>query len=72
MTNKASNQQDDIWTVIAKGFVGAIKMIFSVIVAIVVAGIETIPPTDTSTKNKTLHVGSRHNDDKTVHFDNDA
>lgn len=72
MANKASNQQDDIWAVIAKGLVEAVKMVFSVFVAIVVAGSETTPPTNTSTKNKTLHTGYRHNDDKTVHFDNDA
>ncbi|EPA8554197.1 DUF3742 family protein [Yersinia enterocolitica] len=30
MTNKASNQQDDIWAVIAKGLVEAVKMVFSI------------------------------------------
>lgn len=30
MANKASNQQDDIWGVIAKGLVEAGKMVFSV------------------------------------------
>lgn len=34
MTNKASNQQDDIWGVIAKGLVEAVKMVFSVLVLI--------------------------------------
>lgn len=72
MTNKASNQQDDIWSVIAKGLVEAVKMVFSVFVAIVVAGSKTAPPTNTSTEDKTLHAGYRHNNDKSVHFDNDA
>ncbi|AKG68261.1 hypothetical protein WN53_03465 [Serratia fonticola] len=30
MTKKASNQKDDIWSVIAKGLVEAVKMVFSV------------------------------------------
>ncbi|OCJ36793.1 hypothetical protein [Serratia sp. 14-2641] len=68
----ANKTQDDIWSIIAKGLVEAVKMVFSVIVAIVVAGIETTPPTNTSTEDETLHAGYRHNDDKTVHFDNDA
>ncbi|WP_447870413.1 hypothetical protein [Serratia fonticola] len=72
MTNKASNQQDDIWGVIAKGLVEAVKMVFSVFVAIVAAGSETTTPTNASTKNKTLHTGYRHDNDETVHFDNDA
>jgi hypothetical protein len=71
MTNKASNQQDEIWGVIAKGLVEAVKMVFSVFVAIVISGSET-SSTDTSTEDETLHTGYRHNNDKTVHFDNDA
>lgn len=71
MTNKYSNQQNDIWVVIAKGLAEAIKMIFSIIVVIVVAGSKATP-TDTSTEDKTLHTGYRHNNDKSVHFDNDA
>ncbi|WP_422528778.1 hypothetical protein [Serratia fonticola] len=71
MANKASNQQDDIWGVIAKGLVEAVKMVFSVFVAIVIVGRET-SPTDTSTEDETLHTGYRHNGDETVHFDNDA
>lgn len=73
MANKAQSPQDDVWGVIAKGLVEAVKMVFSVIVAIVVAGIETTSTTSTSTEeDETLHTGYRHNDDKTVHFDNDA
>lgn len=72
MTNKASNQQDDIWSVIAKGLVEAVRTVFSVFVAIVVAGSKTTTPTNTSTEDKTLHAGYRHNNDKSVHFDNDA
>ncbi|MBC3211040.1 hypothetical protein [Serratia fonticola] len=72
MANKESSQQDDIWSVIARGLVEAAKMVFSVFVAIVVAGSKTISPTNASTEDKTLHTGYRHNDDKTVHFDNDA
>jgi hypothetical protein len=30
MTNKASNQPDDLWSVIAKGLAEAVKMVFSV------------------------------------------
>ncbi|MFC0227639.1 hypothetical protein [Serratia aquatilis] len=37
MTNKASNQQDDIWDVIAKGLVEAVKMVFSAFTCIFVS-----------------------------------
>ncbi|MGS3238011.1 hypothetical protein ACB377_07775 [Klebsiella michiganensis] len=30
MTNKASSPQDDIWTVIFKGLIGTVKMVFSI------------------------------------------
>ena len=38
MTNKASNQQDEIWTVIAKGLVEAVKMVFSIFLFVFTAG----------------------------------
>lgn len=44
-------------------------MIFSIVMAIVVAGSKT---TNSSAEDKTLHAGYRHNNDKAVHFDNDA
>ncbi|WP_034947702.1 hypothetical protein [Erwinia oleae] len=72
MTDKKSNQQDDIWTVIFNGLVEAVKMLFSVLAAIVVAGSKTTASTNTSTEDRVLHTGYRHNDDKNVHFDNDA
>ncbi|OMQ20893.1 DUF3742 family protein [Serratia oryzae] len=38
MTNKTSNQQDDIWGVIAKGLVEAIKMVFSAFIFVFTSG----------------------------------
>lgn len=43
MTNKASNQQDDIWGVIAKGLVEAVKMVFSIFVFVFTAGSSKSP-----------------------------
>ncbi|VEA03532.1 Uncharacterised protein [Salmonella enterica subsp. enterica serovar Sanjuan] len=70
--DKESSGQSDIWTVVLNGLGEAIKMIFSVVMAIVVAGSKTTNPTNESTEDKTLHAGYRHNNDKSVHFDNDA
>ncbi|EBW9543435.1 hypothetical protein ABN12_000363 [Salmonella enterica subsp. enterica serovar Mississippi] len=64
-----SSKKSDSWTVFFDGLVEAIKMIFSIVMAIVVAGSKT---TNSSAEDKTLHAGYRHNNDKAVHFDNDA
>ncbi|HCB5738112.1 TPA: hypothetical protein ACV5ZH_001390 [Salmonella enterica] len=64
-----SSDKSDGWTVIFNGLIETLKMIFSVVMAIVVAGSKT---TIASTEDKTLHAGYRHNNDKSVHFDNDA
>ncbi|ADR29598.1 TPA: hypothetical protein H5X71_002344 [Escherichia coli] len=66
--NKPSSQAD-FWTVLFNGVTEIVKMIFSIIMAIVAAGSKT---SSTSTEDKTLHTGYRHNNDKSVHFDNDA
>ncbi|CAM4167283.1 hypothetical protein BZK40_24020 [Citrobacter portucalensis] len=66
------SKQSDIWSVLFSGLAEAIKMLFSIMMAIVSAGSKTTPPTDSSTEDKTLHAGYRHNNDKNVHFDNDA
>ncbi|EFJ7398217.1 hypothetical protein BAU85_004297 [Escherichia coli] len=66
--NKSSSQAD-FWTVLFNGVTEIVKMIFSIIIAIVVAGSKT---PSTSAEDKTLHTGYRHNNDKSVHFDNDA
>lgn len=39
MTNKASNQQDDIWGAIARVLVEAVKMVFSFLVLIFASSI---------------------------------
>lgn len=67
-----SSKKSDSWTVIFNGLAEALKMIFSVVMAIVVAGSKTTHSTNASTDDKTLHAGYRHNNDKNVHFDNDA
>lgn len=79
MTNKASNQQDDIWGVIAKGLVEAVKMVFSVFVAIVVTGSETANSVTPSEESEDYNSGFRNghsgpgyydnNDQKLSHFD---
>lgn len=71
MPDKKSNQQDDVWTVVFNGLVEAVKMVFSVIMTIVLAGSKETTLAAT-TEDKSLHTGYRHNDDKTVHYDNDA
>lgn len=70
--DKNSFEQSDIWTVAFNGLGEIIKMIFSVIIAIVVAGSKTTDSVNESEEDKILHAGDRHNNDKTVHFDNDA
>lgn len=79
MTNKASNQQDDIWGVIAKGLVEAVKMVFSVLVAIVITGSKTTNSIDPSAESEDYNSGFRNghsgpgyydsNDQKLKHFD---
>lgn len=53
MTNKASNQQDDIWSVIAKGLAEAGKIVFSVFVFVFTAGSskELNPPSKAQQKD---------------------
>lgn len=66
------SEPSDIWTLLFNGLAEAIKMFVSIIVAIVDAGSKTTHSLDTSAEEKALHAGDRHNNDKTVHFDNDA
>ncbi|MDM3379166.1 MULTISPECIES: hypothetical protein [Citrobacter] len=63
------DNKSDPWTVLFNGITEIVKMIFSIIIAIVVAGSKA---SNTPTEDKTLHAGYRHNNDKSVHFDNDA
>ncbi|EBW7768160.1 hypothetical protein H9V85_004513 [Salmonella enterica subsp. enterica serovar Louisiana] len=70
--DKKSSEQSDIWTVVFNGLGEAIKIIFSVVMAIVAAGSKTTSSINSSAEDKTLHAGDRHNNDKSVHFDNDA
>ncbi|HCL5072179.1 TPA: hypothetical protein N2F43_001415 [Salmonella enterica] len=67
--NNNSSSQADFWTVLFNGVTEIVKMIFSIIIAIVVAGSKT---SSTSAEDKTLHAGDRYNNDKSIHFDNDA
>lgn len=70
--DNGSSERADIWTIFFNGLAEAVKMLFSIIMAIVVAGSKTTDTINTSTEDKTLHTGYRHNNDKSVHFDNDA
>lgn len=63
------DNKSDHWAIIFNGVTEIVKMIFSIIMAIVVAGSKT---SSTPTQDKTLHAGYRHNNDKSIHFDNDA
>ncbi|HCC5836596.1 hypothetical protein [Citrobacter farmeri] len=73
MKNKNDSfHQSDVWTTIFNIFSEVVKMIFSVAIAIVIAGSKSSKPTNASAEDKTLHTGYRHNNDKTIHFDNDA
>lgn len=59
----------DFLTVLFNGMAEVGKILISIIMAIVVAGSKT---SCRSAEDKTLHAGDRHNNDKSVHFDNDA
>ncbi|SLK04471.1 hypothetical protein SAMN03159434_104337 [Enterobacter sp. NFR05] len=65
-------EQPDIWTVIFNGLAEAVKMLFSIFMAVVVASSKPTNAIKLSTDDKTPHVGDRHNNDKSVHYDNDA
>lgn len=67
-----SSDKSDGWTVVFNSLIETLKMIFPVVIAIIVAGSKTTNSTNASTDDKTLHAGYRHNNDKSVHFDNDA
>ncbi|EAB5862620.1 hypothetical protein ACF5DM_001419 [Salmonella enterica] len=67
--NNKSSSQSDFWTVLFNEVTEIVKMILSIIMAIVVAGSKT---SSTPSEDKILHAGDRHNNDKSVHFDNDA
>lgn len=79
MPDKKSNQQDDIWTVIFNGLVEAVKMVFSVLAAIVIAGSKTTNPITPSAEPEDYHSGFRNghsgpgyydsNDQKLRNFD---
>lgn len=63
------DNKSDPWAILFNGITETVKMIVSIITVIVVAGSKT---SSTPTEDKTLHTGYRHNNDKSVHFDNDA
>lgn len=52
MTNKASNQQDDIWGVIAKGLVEAVTMVLSVLAFIFTASSSKKTNNDSEAQHK--------------------
>ncbi|HHH2567796.1 TPA: hypothetical protein ACPZVD_005320 [Klebsiella pneumoniae] len=71
--------QSDVWAMIFNGLVEAIKMIFSVILAIAAAGSKTSHPATPSMESEDHHSGFRNghsgpgyydsNDHKLRHFD---
>jgi hypothetical protein len=52
MTNKASNQQDDIWNVLAKELAEVGKMVFAVFVFVFTADSSKEPSTSSETQPK--------------------
>jgi len=77
--DNAPPKQSDIWTILFNGLVEAIKMIFSIIMAIIVAGSKTTDSKTPSTESEDHHSGFRNghsgpgyydsNDQKLRHFD---
>lgn len=76
-----SSKQSDVWTVIFNGLTEAIKMIFSIVVAIVAAGSKTTNSQTSSTDSEDYNSGFRNghsgpgyydsNDQKLKHFDDE-
>lgn len=79
--DNAPSEQSDIWTIISYGLTEAIKMIFSVIMAIVVAGSKRTDYRTSSTDSEDYNSGFRNghsgpgyydsNDQKLKHFDDE-
>jgi len=73
------SKQSDIWTVLFNGLAEAMKMLFSITMAIVVAGSKTTDSKTSSTESEDHHSGFRNghsgpgyydsNDQKLRHFD---
>ncbi|EEC1173242.1 hypothetical protein KHA76_001771 [Salmonella enterica subsp. houtenae serovar 44:z36,[z38]:-] len=73
------SEQSDIWTVLFNGLAEAMKILFSIIIAIVVAGSKTTVSKTSSTESEDHHSGFRNghsgpgyydsNDQKLRHFD---
>ncbi|HCM1946036.1 TPA: hypothetical protein N3A50_004357 [Salmonella enterica subsp. salamae serovar 30:g,m,s:e,n,x] len=73
------SKQSDIWTVLFNGLSEAMKMLFSILMAIVVAGSKTASSKTSSTESEDHHSGFRNghsgpgyydnNDQKLKHFD---
>lgn len=80
-SDKKSSEQPDIWTVLFNGLVEAVKMLFSIIMAIVVAGSKTTDSKTSSTDSEDHNSGFRNghsgpdyydsNDQKLKHFDDE-
>ncbi|HBM9256308.1 TPA: hypothetical protein L0X66_000603 [Citrobacter freundii] len=77
--NNVPSEQSDIWTVLFNGLAEAMKMLFSIIMAIVVAGSKTTNSNTSSTESEDYSSGFRNghsgpgyydsNDQKLRHFD---
>ncbi|EMQ2087911.1 hypothetical protein ABWR82_003729 [Salmonella enterica subsp. enterica] len=73
------SEQSDIWTVLFNGLAETMKMLFSIIMAIVVVGSKTTDAKTSSTESEDHHSGFRNghsgpgyydsNDQKLRHFD---
>ncbi|APV87183.1 hypothetical protein [Salmonella enterica] len=80
-SDKKSSEQPDIWTVLFNGLAEAVKMLFSIIMAIVVAGSKTTDSKTSSTDSEDHNSGFRNghsgpgyydsNDQKLKHFDDE-
>ncbi|WP_072051847.1 hypothetical protein [Raoultella terrigena] len=74
-------KQPDIWTVVFNGLAEAIKMIFSIVIAIIAVGSKTTNPQTSSTDSEDYNSGFRNghsgpgyydsNDQKLKHFDDE-
>lgn len=60
MPDKKPHQQADIWTVLFNGTVEAIKMVFSVLLTIVIAGSKTTNSTTPSATSEGDHAAFRN------------
>lgn len=76
-----SPKQSDIWTIIFNGLTEVIKIIFSIVVAIIAVGSKTSDSNTSTTDSEDYHSGFRNghsgpgyydsNDQKLKHFDDE-